>query len=187
MMRATESERERKIFVSQLDKNCTEKSIKEIFSKYGKVVQITIPIHRDGQRKGFAIVEYSSQNEAIIAVNDSNNHTINGRELHVELCDSLSSAGNDLYNEEFHRRPRLKPMDEAYVKYPRRSPDGEEMVPLPMAPPTPPPSPRPSPPPLPEKIETQNKQEETRHSRREERHHRSRYEDDWDRRRSHRR
>lgn len=140
------------VYLRKLEDGWTEKWIKDVFNVFGKVVNIRIPLGRNGVRRGCAFIEYALKDDAIMAVRELSIHPVDGRHLLVDLYDNIIGKGDKVYEDYFEKKPTLGVGNEAYVKYPRRSPTGEERIPLPMAPPTPPPSPRPSPPP-PEKRE----------------------------------
>ncbi|XP_018025527.1 glutamic acid-rich protein isoform X2 [Hyalella azteca] len=66
---------EHEVFVSKLNKTTTKETIEEYFSKYGKVLSVTLPLHRKDNPKNlvnrtFAFVAFSSASEkdAVLAV-----------------------------------------------------------------------------------------------------------------------
>jgi RNA recognition motif-containing protein len=56
------------ICVQRLDSSWSELWVKETFAQFGSIVNIDLPLHRNGQRKGFAIVQYATREEAVAAV-----------------------------------------------------------------------------------------------------------------------
>ena len=71
--RKREMERKRRemsssICLSRLSPSWGEMWIKDTFSKFGRIINIDIPIHRNGARKGIAFIQYSTNDEAAAAI-----------------------------------------------------------------------------------------------------------------------
>jgi RNA recognition motif-containing protein len=62
------------IVVIHLDSTNTEVWLKETFSRFGTIVNIDRPIHRSGQRKPLAFIQYATREEAESAVRAMSNY-----------------------------------------------------------------------------------------------------------------
>ncbi|MDR1758110.1 MAG: RNA-binding protein [Bacteroidales bacterium] len=72
------------IYVGGIPFGMTPENLKEIFSRYGKVIRAEIPKHPYTDRqKGFAFVEMPDENEAKSAVDALNNSVLENRHLSV--------------------------------------------------------------------------------------------------------
>lgn len=58
------------ICIRHMKLNWNEMWVRDNFSKFGTIVNINLPIHRDGQKKGFGIVEFAKFEEAHNAANE---------------------------------------------------------------------------------------------------------------------
>ncbi|GAA6069526.1 RNA-binding protein 28, partial [Tachysurus ichikawai] len=43
---------------------CSEADLKDVFSKYGTVLEVKIPLKPDGKKRGFAFVQFKNMLEA---------------------------------------------------------------------------------------------------------------------------
>jgi RNA recognition motif-containing protein len=57
----------------RLDPSWSELWVKEKFSEFGKVVNVDLPLHRNGRRKGLAFVHYATVEGARLAVSSLSN------------------------------------------------------------------------------------------------------------------
>ncbi|XP_065897360.1 RNA-binding protein 28-like [Dysidea avara] len=73
-----------RLIVRNLKFKCSEETLSEIFSKYGKVVEVQIPTKPDGKRVGCGFVQYSSVFDASRAVKQMNGQEIQGRVVAVD-------------------------------------------------------------------------------------------------------
>jgi RNA recognition motif-containing protein len=72
------------IYVGNLSYNVTENDLKDIFSNYGDVVNVSLIKDRDsGQSKGFGFVEMGSPSSAQAAIQALNGSEVKGRTLTV--------------------------------------------------------------------------------------------------------
>jgi La-related protein 7 len=61
----------RTIYVSKLPKNCDKESITLVFSEFGTVVRVDLPVDKNtGEHKGIAFVEYATEEQAQRALKD---------------------------------------------------------------------------------------------------------------------
>lgn len=74
-----------KIFVANIPYNTDESNLVQVFSTFGEVVDVSIPInHETGLRRGFAFVEFEQLSSAKKAVLKSGNIRLGGRTLYVQ-------------------------------------------------------------------------------------------------------
>ena len=71
-----------KIYVGNLPFTATEADLRALFSQHGNVDSVSLPTDRETRRpRGFAFVEYSSDEEAAAAIEKFNGHDLGGRQL----------------------------------------------------------------------------------------------------------
>ncbi len=68
-----------KLFVGNIPFKLNESDLEQLFSDWGKVVSVAIPVDRDtGRKRGFAFVEMSSEAEAEAAIQNMNGQVVEG-------------------------------------------------------------------------------------------------------------
>jgi cold-inducible RNA-binding protein len=73
-----------KIFVGNLSFQTTEQELRQLFAQTGEVVSVSIPTDRmTGRPRGFAFVEYASDEAAAAAIQRFNDQELGGRNLRV--------------------------------------------------------------------------------------------------------
>lgn len=73
------------LFVGNLPYSFEERDVSNLFDRFGKVTQISVPIDRYTRRnRGFAFVEFEQRNEAEDAFNKYNGYEIEGRKLRLD-------------------------------------------------------------------------------------------------------
>ena len=76
-----------KIFVGGLPISCDDNKLREYFSKYGVIVDAVVMIDRDLQRhRGFGYVLFQDAGSVDAAVNEHDNHQIDGKWIDVKRC-----------------------------------------------------------------------------------------------------
>lgn len=75
----------REVHVSNLDNALTESDIRDIFSKYGKVMRVNIPKNMSGKPKGFCFLDFETKEQAEEAVSELNNTKLRHQILQVSL------------------------------------------------------------------------------------------------------
>lgn len=76
---------EKKLYVGSLSYETTEDSLKELFSKAGKVSSVSVIMDKfSGKSKGFGFVEMSSEEEAKKAIEMFNGKELDGRNIVVD-------------------------------------------------------------------------------------------------------
>jgi RNA recognition motif-containing protein len=74
----------KKLYVGNLSYNTTEDGLRSLFSPFGTVASAKIIFDRDtGNSKGFGFIEMSTDEEAAAAINGTNGHDFEGRQLRV--------------------------------------------------------------------------------------------------------
>ena len=78
---------EAKVYVGNLSYQTDEQTLRELFMQAGNVVSVALIKDPATQRsKGFAFVEMSSQDEVQKAISMFNGHTLNERQLTVNVA-----------------------------------------------------------------------------------------------------
>ena len=85
----------KKLYVGNLSYNTTEDGLRGLFSQFGNVVSAKIIFDREtGNSKGFGFIEMGSDDEASAAINGTNGHEFEGRQIRVnEAMDKPRSGG----------------------------------------------------------------------------------------------
>ncbi|XP_060779605.1 RNA-binding protein 28 [Neoarius graeffei] len=73
-----------RLIIRNLSFKCSETDLKEVFSKYGTVLEVTIPLKPDGKKRGFAFVQLKNMLEAGKALAAINLKEIKGRPVAVD-------------------------------------------------------------------------------------------------------
>ncbi|KGF72545.1 RNA-binding protein [Neosynechococcus sphagnicola sy1] len=72
------------IYIGNLSFQATEEDLKEIFTEYGNVSRITLPIdHETGKKRGFAFVEMEDEAKEDVAISELDGAEWLGRELRL--------------------------------------------------------------------------------------------------------
>lgn len=73
-----------KLYVGNLSFKATQDEVREIFSQFGNVVDVALPMDREsGRPRGFAFVTMETGDEAQKAVDGLNGQNFQGRDLQV--------------------------------------------------------------------------------------------------------
>ena len=85
------------IYVGNLDYEISQEDLTEVFTEYGTVKRVHLPIDREtGRKRGFAFVEMDSEAEEADAISKLNGAEWMGRELKVNKArprEQKSSGG----------------------------------------------------------------------------------------------
>lgn len=92
------SSRPSRLYVGSISYDVTEHQIRELFSIFGPIVELEVPMDpQTGRHKGFAFVEYRTAEEALRAIAETHGKSVWGRNLKVnrpgEPSGSSSSGG----------------------------------------------------------------------------------------------
>ena len=85
---------EHKVYVGGLSYNAQEGDIRDVFEKYGSIIEVFIPTDREtGKPRGFAFVKYESRDDAQAAVDGANGADICGRDIKVNHAQPKREGG----------------------------------------------------------------------------------------------
>lgn len=77
-----------KVFVGNLDFNTTKEEVQTLFSQIGELRDVFLPVDREsGRKRGFAFVEFSSDEDAAKAIERFNGYELGGRALRVNAAE----------------------------------------------------------------------------------------------------
>ena len=95
----------KRLFVGNLTYNTTSAQLEELLSEAGKITSLNLITDKfSGQSKGFAFVEFSTDEEANEAIKKFNNYELDGRKMVVnearpqENRDRAGGGGNSRYD-----------------------------------------------------------------------------------------
>ncbi|KID66931.1 uncharacterized protein G6M90_00g070210 [Metarhizium brunneum] len=91
----------REVHISNLDLSTTEAEIRSVFSKFGTVQRVNIPLNMAGRNRGFAFLDFESKDQAEKAVAELNSTKFKSQILKVEL--SKESRVKPFAKTEFQR------------------------------------------------------------------------------------
>jgi RNA recognition motif-containing protein len=78
-----------KVFVGNLEFSTTKDELETLFAEAGSVVDVFLPSDRaTGRPRGFAFVEYSSEEEAAAAIKKFDGYEMGGRSLRVNAAEA---------------------------------------------------------------------------------------------------
>lgn len=87
-------DRMKNIYVGNLDFKVTEDELRQAFSAYGQVDNVTLLKDRDtGQPRGFGFVEMANDEEAEKAINAMNGYQLGARALNVNEARPKTAGG----------------------------------------------------------------------------------------------
>ncbi|KAL2093703.1 hypothetical protein ACEWY4_011015 [Coilia grayii] len=73
-----------RLIIRNLSFKCSVEDLKQVFSKYGTVLEANIPLKPDGKMRGFAFVQFKNMVEANKALSGTNLKEIKGRQVAVD-------------------------------------------------------------------------------------------------------
>ena len=77
-----------KVFVGNLNFNTTKEEVQALFSQVGELRDVFLPIDREsGRKRGFAFVEFTSDEDAQKAIEKFNGYELSGRPLRVNAAE----------------------------------------------------------------------------------------------------
>lgn len=78
-----------KLFVGNLDYNTTQREVEDLFSQAGSIREVFLPADRTtGRPRGFAFVEYESEEDAQAAIKKFDGYEMGGRALRVNEAEA---------------------------------------------------------------------------------------------------
>jgi RNA recognition motif-containing protein len=82
------------IYIGNLSYQATEEDIREVFTEYGTVNRVVMPIDREtGRMRGFAFVEMSEDDPENNAISDLDGAEWMGRQLKVNKAKPKENSG----------------------------------------------------------------------------------------------
>ena len=82
-----------KVFVGNLEFSTTKDQLEELFAEAGSVVDVFLPSDRaTGRPRGFAFVEYATEEEAEAAIKRFDGYEMGGRNLRVNAAEARSPS-----------------------------------------------------------------------------------------------
>jgi len=83
-----------KVFVGNLDFNTTRDEVQSLFSQVGEVRDVFLPTDREsGRPRGFAFVEFATDEAAASAIEKFNGYELGGRALRVNAAEDRPRGG----------------------------------------------------------------------------------------------
>jgi RNA recognition motif-containing protein len=83
-----------KVFVGNLSFGTTEQQLRELFAEAGEVTSVAIPADRaTGRPRGFAFVEFASDEHATAAIQRFEGQELDGRRLRVNAAEAKPAGG----------------------------------------------------------------------------------------------
>lgn len=77
-----------RLFLRNLPYNSTEEQFRELFSKYGSLEEVHLPVDpKSGKSKGFLYVQFSNSQDAVDAFENEDRNVFHGRILHILPAD----------------------------------------------------------------------------------------------------
>lgn len=77
-----------KVFVGNLDYNTRKEDVQTLFAEIGEIRDVFLPTDREtGRPRGFAFVEYASEEDAAKSIEKFNGHQLGGRALRVNAAE----------------------------------------------------------------------------------------------------
>src|SRR5947207_8147366 len=77
-----------KVFVGNLDFNTTKSEVQNLFAEIGEIRDVYLPMDRQsGRPRGFAFVEFASDEDAAKAIEKFNGYQLSGRALRVNAAE----------------------------------------------------------------------------------------------------
>ena len=74
-----------KLFISSLAQEVTREELSEVFSKFGKLKEVRVPIYRNGHSKGIAFIDYEDEVSAATALVKADNMMLKNKAIKVAL------------------------------------------------------------------------------------------------------
>ncbi|KAK0386702.1 hypothetical protein NLU13_6536 [Sarocladium strictum] len=75
----------REVHLSNLDRSASEADLRDVFSKFGKVMRVNIPQNMAGKNRGFAFIDFETKEQAEKAADEMNNTKFRSQILVVEV------------------------------------------------------------------------------------------------------
>jgi RNA recognition motif-containing protein len=88
-----------KVYVGNLAFSVTDKELKEAFSTYGEITEVTIIIDKfSGRSKGFGFITFADDASANKAVSEMNDKELQGRAMKVNIAKPMEERPPRKFN-----------------------------------------------------------------------------------------
>lgn len=78
----------KRVYVGNLSYTTGEETLKDLFSRYGNLLSVSLIIDRDTQQsKGFAFIEFENEADADAAISAQSGKELDGRRIRVSLAE----------------------------------------------------------------------------------------------------
>ncbi|XP_054780562.1 organelle RRM domain-containing protein 6, chloroplastic [Prosopis cineraria] len=104
-----------KIVVKNLSYSSGETILEKEFSNFGEIADVKVVKDTTKRSKGYAFIQYTSQDDAMLAIENMDQKVLDGRKIYVEIA----KPGKDA----FHGHPKTSGPPKEWQK-----PDQEEVV-----------------------------------------------------------
>ena len=84
------------VYVKNLDEGVTDQEFEDLVAKFGETVSIALGKDDEGKSKGFGFVNFTSHEAAAKAVQELNDHEINGKKIFVGRAQKRSERDDEL-------------------------------------------------------------------------------------------
>ncbi|XP_072969426.1 small RNA-binding protein 11, chloroplastic isoform X2 [Typha angustifolia] len=82
-----------RVFVRNLPYSTGEATLIKLFSKFGQIVEVKLAKHEQSKRsKGYAFIQYSSQDHAVLALEQMDQKRIDGRTIYAEIAKPIKNG-----------------------------------------------------------------------------------------------
>lgn len=83
-----------RLYVGNLPYSVTNEQLHELFSEYGEVIEASVIIDRNsGRSKGFGFVEMANEEDCKAAIEELDDHHVDGRNIKVNEARERESRG----------------------------------------------------------------------------------------------
>ncbi|KAL2205600.1 putative pre-mRNA splicing factor [Sarocladium strictum] len=86
----------REVHLSNLDRTASESDLRDVFSKYGKVIRVNIPQNMAGKNRGFAFLDFETKEQAEKAAEEINNTKFRSQILVAEVSKESKPTQDDI-------------------------------------------------------------------------------------------
>jgi RNA recognition motif-containing protein len=97
-----------KVFVGNLEFRTTSQELESLFAQVGPIREVFLPTDRNtGRPRGFAFVEFESEDDVQKAIDKFNGHELGGRPLRVNAAEDRPPRGD---RPSYNFNPDFQPM-----------------------------------------------------------------------------
>ncbi|WOL15869.1 small RNA-binding protein 11, chloroplastic isoform X2 [Canna indica] len=83
-------------YITDFPYSTGEATLVKLFSKFGQIVEVELPRNEETRRsKGYAFIQYSSQEDAVLAIEEMDQKRFGGRTIYAEIAKPLNNGFAD--------------------------------------------------------------------------------------------